>query len=145
MATLCADWKTMDLCADAQHQRKLSFNLRKQSDDYNPAVDAIHVMTMKVSKGLEFPVVALPEVGHMPAAGEDEKETARVFSGVLFSCDKGYEEISDRGRVDFAIWLNDASVQNTAIGQLLNVTSSRHLPKSNDRPAHKTEENQLHT
>ena len=28
---------------------------------------------------LVFPVVALPGVGHMPAAGEDEKEAARVF------------------------------------------------------------------
>ena len=36
-------------------------------------------MTMKVSKGLEFPVIALPGVGHMPASGEDEKEAARVF------------------------------------------------------------------
>ena len=36
-------------------------------------------MTMKVSKGLEFPVVALPGVGHMPAAGEDEQLAARVF------------------------------------------------------------------
>ena len=36
-------------------------------------------MTMKVNKGLEFTVVALPGVGHMPAAGEDEKEAARVF------------------------------------------------------------------
>ena len=34
---------------------------------------------MKVSKGLEFPVVALPGVGHMPAKGEDEQEAARVF------------------------------------------------------------------
>jgi hypothetical protein len=34
---------------------------------------------MKVSKGLDFPVVALPGVGHMPAPGEDEKEAARVF------------------------------------------------------------------
>ena len=34
---------------------------------------------MKVSKGLEFPVVALPGVGHMHAPGEDEKEAARVF------------------------------------------------------------------
>ncbi len=33
---------------------------------------------MKVSKGLEFPVVALPGVGHMPAAGEDEQEAARA-------------------------------------------------------------------
>ena len=34
---------------------------------------------MKVSKGLEFPVVALPGVGRMPAKGEDEQEAARVF------------------------------------------------------------------
>ncbi|MEC5214119.1 superfamily I DNA/RNA helicase [Polaromonas sp. CG_9.5] len=34
---------------------------------------------MKVSKGLEFPVVALSGVGHMPAPGEDETEAARVF------------------------------------------------------------------
>ena len=44
-----------------------------------PNSDAIQVMTMKVSKGLEFPVMALPGVGLMPAAGEDEKEAARVF------------------------------------------------------------------
>ena len=34
---------------------------------------------MKVSKGLAFPVMALPEVGHMPAKGEDEQEAARLF------------------------------------------------------------------
>ena len=55
MAILCADWKTMDLCADALHQRKLPFNVRKYSGDYNPAADAIQIMTMKVSMGLEFP------------------------------------------------------------------------------------------
>ena len=47
--------------------------------DYHPGADAIQAMTMKVSKGLEFPVVALPGVGHMPAPGKDEKEAARVF------------------------------------------------------------------
>jgi Nuclease-related domain/UvrD-like helicase C-terminal domain/AAA domain len=79
MAILCADWKTMDTCADALYQRRLPFNVRKKSGDYNPSADAIQIMTMKVSKGLEFPVVALPGVGHMPAAGEDEQEAARVF------------------------------------------------------------------
>ena len=79
MAILCVDWKTMDLCADALHQRKLPFNVRKRTGEYNPAADAIQIMTMKVSKGLEFPVVALPGVGHMPANGEDEQEAARVF------------------------------------------------------------------
>ncbi len=79
MAILCADYKTMDLCADAVHQTRLPFNVRKRSGDYNPSADAIQIMTMKVSKGLEFPVVALPGVGHMPVAGEDEQEAARVF------------------------------------------------------------------
>jgi hypothetical protein len=79
MAILCADWNTMDLCADALAQRKLPHRVRKRSGDYQPSADAIQVMTMKVSKGLEFPVVALPGVGHMPAPGEDEKEAARVF------------------------------------------------------------------
>ena len=32
-----------------------------------------------VRKCLEFPVVALPGVGHMPAPGEDEETAARVF------------------------------------------------------------------
>ena len=41
--------------------------------------NAIQIMTMKVSKGLEFPVVALPGVGHMPSKGQDEQEAARVF------------------------------------------------------------------
>lgn len=79
MAILCADWKTMDLCASALVQRKLPHRVRKKTGEYQPGADSIQVMTMKVSKGLEFPVVALPGVGHMPAAGEDEKEAARVF------------------------------------------------------------------
>ena len=79
MAVLCADWATMDLCASALAQRKLPHRVRKRSGDYQPGADAIQVMTMKVSKGLEFPVVALPGVGHMPAPGEDEKDAARVF------------------------------------------------------------------
>ena len=76
---LCADWKTMDLCADALAQRELPINVRKPSGDFNPGANAIQVMAMEVSTGLEFPVVALPGLGHMPAVGEDEKEAARVF------------------------------------------------------------------
>nr|WP_315494415.1 3'-5' exonuclease [uncultured Rhodoferax sp.] len=81
MAILCHDYFTMDLCAKALEQRKLPFNVRKRAGDFNPRANAnaIQIMTMKVSKGLEFPVVALPGVGHMPAAGEDEQEAAQVF------------------------------------------------------------------
>ena len=79
MAVLCHDYASMDLCATALHQRNLPFNVRRRSGDFNPGADAIQVMTMKVSKGLEFPVVALPGVGHMPAAGENAQDAARVF------------------------------------------------------------------
>jgi len=78
-AVLCADTKTRDLCARTLAQRKLPVENRLGSGDFDPTSNKIKVMTMKVSKGLEFPVVALPGVGHMPAAGEDEKEAARVF------------------------------------------------------------------
>ncbi len=79
MAVLCADGKTRDLCANVLYQRKLPLENRKVSGDFDPRSNKIKVMTMHVSKGLEFPVVALPGVGHMPAPGEDEKEAARVF------------------------------------------------------------------
>ncbi|MDP3250885.1 MAG: 3'-5' exonuclease [Hydrogenophaga sp.] len=79
MAILCRDWDGMDLCAMALRQRGLPHQVRKRSGDYQPGADLIHVMTMKVSKGLEFPVVALPGVGYMPAAGQDEKEEARIL------------------------------------------------------------------
>ena len=79
MAVLCFHAKTRDLCAEALAQRKLPVKTATRSGDFDPTSNKIKVMTMKVSKGLEFPVVALPGVGHMPAAGEDEKEAARVF------------------------------------------------------------------
>jgi hypothetical protein len=79
LAVLCADTKTRDLCARTLAQRKLPVENRLGSGDFDPTSNKIKVMTMKVSKGLEFPVVALPGVGHMPAPGEDEKEAARVF------------------------------------------------------------------
>lgn len=36
-------------------------------------------MTMKVSKSLGSPMVALPGVGHMPGKGGDELEATQVF------------------------------------------------------------------
>ncbi|HEY8907466.1 MAG TPA: 3'-5' exonuclease, partial [Rhodoferax sp.] len=79
MAVLCADWKTRDLCAQVLRQRGLPLENRVSPGDFDPSSNKIKVMTMHASKGLEFPVVALPGVGHMPAPGDDEKEAARVF------------------------------------------------------------------
>jgi hypothetical protein len=79
MAILCPDYSTRDQCAQVLHQRQMPVEMRRSPGDFDPTSDTIKVMTMKVSKGLEFPVVALPGVGYMPAKGEDEQEAARVF------------------------------------------------------------------
>ena len=79
MAILCPDYQIRDLCAGVLHQRQIPVQMRRVPGDFDPSSDTIKVMTMKVSKDLEFSVVALPGVGHMPAAGEDETEAARVF------------------------------------------------------------------
>lgn len=69
MAVLCADWKTMDLRDSALTQRKVSYRVRNKIGEYQPGAGAIQVMSMKVSKGLEFPAVAQLGVGHLHAAG----------------------------------------------------------------------------
>lgn len=79
MAVLCPDWEVMRLFESALQHRHLPHQTRWRRGDYVPDSDCIKLMTMKVSKGLEFPVVALAGVGHMPAHGEDEKDAARVF------------------------------------------------------------------
>ena len=53
--------------------------MRKGSGDFQPNADTIKVMTMYASKGLEFPVVAVPGVGQMPLANQDETDAARLF------------------------------------------------------------------
>ena len=54
-------------------------SMRNRSGDYNPSANAIQITALKVSKCLEFPVVALPSVGHLPATGDDKQVVARVF------------------------------------------------------------------
>lgn len=79
MAVLCRDYQTMDVCAMALRRLGLPHQVRKRSGDFKPGGDAIRVLTMKVSKGLEFPVVAIPGLGQMPQADEDELDEARLF------------------------------------------------------------------
>lgn len=80
MAILCRRHEVMDLCADVMRKCKLPHQVRRTSSDrFVPNADRITVMTMHASKGLEFPVVALPGVGAMPEEGEDAREEAKVF------------------------------------------------------------------
>lgn len=68
------------MCAEFQRKRELPHQLRRNSSSvFDPAHDSIKVMTLHVSKGLEFPVVALVGAGRMPAEGEDEREEVRLF------------------------------------------------------------------
>ncbi len=80
MAILSRHHSEMDLCAECLRKRKLPQQLHRNSSSvFAPAHDSIKVMTLHVSKGLEFPVVALVSAGRMPAEGEDEREEARLF------------------------------------------------------------------
>jgi superfamily I DNA/RNA helicase len=80
MAILCRHWDEIDVCSDLLNRRGLPHQVIKGSaSPFDPAADRIKVLTMHASKGLEFPVVAMVGVGHMPARGEDEKDEARLF------------------------------------------------------------------
>jgi ATP-dependent exoDNAse (exonuclease V) beta subunit len=79
MAVLCRHHHEMIECAQALSRWQLPFEVRARSGNFHPHEDTIKVMTMHASKGLEFPVVALMGVGQMPAAGEDERDEARLF------------------------------------------------------------------
>lgn len=46
---------------------------------FNPSDDSVKVMTMHASKGLEFPVVAIPGLGYMPYGKLDLQEEARLL------------------------------------------------------------------
>ena len=79
MAILCRSYSVMDECASALARQRLPHQVRKNKGDFKPNANTIKVLTMHVSKGLEFPVVALAGVGQMPGEGEDEREEARLF------------------------------------------------------------------
>ena len=46
---------------------------------FNPSEDSVKVMTMHSSKGLEFPVVAIPGLGYMPFGGYDVLDEAKLL------------------------------------------------------------------
>jgi hypothetical protein len=79
MAILCRRHELMDECARELTRHSVPHLVRHKSGDFHPLEDVVKVMTMHASKGLEFPVVALPGVGQLPEPNEDAEEEARVF------------------------------------------------------------------
>ena len=58
--SICVLATTRGKPANAPAPRKWPHRVRNKSASFNPGANAIQVMTMQVSKGLAFPVVALP-------------------------------------------------------------------------------------
>ena len=79
MAVLCHDTAVMDACASALRRGRIPHSVRRRPGDFRPEADTVKILTMRVSKGLEFPVVAIPGVGRLPAPHEDDKDAARLF------------------------------------------------------------------
>ena len=79
MAIICRHYAEMERCATVLRYRQLPHEVRKGSGTFHPLADTIKLLTMHVSKGLEFPVVALSGAGQMPEEGQDEAEEARLF------------------------------------------------------------------
>jgi superfamily I DNA/RNA helicase len=80
MAVLCRDAKARDLCASTLAKRGVPVQNRLGPGDYDPLANSVKVMTMKVSKGLEFPVVAIPGVEGMGAGTTEPGEGTQAQS-----------------------------------------------------------------
>lgn len=50
-----------------------------QRRHFDPATNTVKILTMHSSKGLEFPVVAIPGLGYMPYKDKDASQEARVL------------------------------------------------------------------
>ncbi len=79
----------------------------------NPSADSVKVLTMHSSKGLEFPIVAIPGLGYMPYGDQSPKEEAkllyvamtRAMDRLLLTCHK---------QTDFVARISQARARITA-------------------------------
>ncbi len=78
MAVLGPDPGTLRACERALRKVGVPCHTRSKRGDFRPGEDAVKLLTMRVSKGLEFPMVAVPGVGQLPFHGEAEIDAARL-------------------------------------------------------------------
>ncbi len=81
MAVLyCAHFIGDEIVAALQQANIPFERLEKGSSrKYNAGADSVKLMTMHASKGLEFPIVAIAGLGHMPYRAEQEADDARLL------------------------------------------------------------------
>ncbi len=52
---------------------------KKQNRHFDPSADTVKIMTIHSSKGLEFPIVAIPGIGFLPYKNNDSSKEARLL------------------------------------------------------------------
>jgi hypothetical protein len=79
LAVVCPDPTTLNACAYALRKRHLPYAVRRKTGDFRPGQPRVTLLSMRVSKGLEFPVVAVPGVGRLPGPDQEEVDAARLL------------------------------------------------------------------
>ncbi|CFB61368.1 DEAD/DEAH box helicase [Pandoraea apista] len=80
MAVVYRTWSVGQACVDALTAAKIPCQWQQRNrKNFSPGADAVTVLTMHASKGLEYPFVAVPGVGTMSTEGADLEQEARLF------------------------------------------------------------------
>lgn len=80
MAIVYRSWGVGKECVDALARAKIPFQWQQRDKKtYSPTADAVTVLTMHASKGLEYPYVAIPGVGQLSTDEAELEQDARLF------------------------------------------------------------------
>ncbi|QKL58494.1 ATP-binding domain-containing protein [Ralstonia solanacearum] len=80
MAIVYRTWSVGQICVDALTRAKIPHQWQQRDKkSYSPTADAVTVLTMHASKGLEYPFVAIPGVGMLSTEEADLEQEARLF------------------------------------------------------------------
>ncbi|WP_242559118.1 MULTISPECIES: 3'-5' exonuclease [Pandoraea] len=80
MAIVYRTWSVGQTCVDSLVRSKIPYQWQQRDKkSYSPTADAVTVLTMHASKGLEYPFVAIPGVGLLSTEAADLEQEARLF------------------------------------------------------------------
>ncbi|PCE21541.1 3'-5' exonuclease [Burkholderia ubonensis] len=80
MAIVYRTWPVGQTCVDALARAKIPYQWQQRDKkSFSPTADAVTVLTMHASKGLEYPFVAIPGVGLLSAEEDELEQEARLF------------------------------------------------------------------
>lgn len=80
MAIVYRTWSVGQACIEELERAKIPYQWQQRDKkSYSPTADAVTVLTMHASKGLEYPFVAIPGVGLLSTKDEELEQEARLF------------------------------------------------------------------